>query len=93
MEFLHESNRIYLEDDKGSIIAEVTFPAVYDTAVNINHTYVSDSLRGQGIAGMLMDELVKRLKAEDKKAELTCSYAVKWFEKNTQYQDLLSKNN
>ncbi len=89
MEFKQESNRIYLENEEGSMIAEVTFPAISEQVVNINHTFVDDSLRGQGIAGKLMEEVVKQLKAENKKASLTCSYAIKWFEKNKQYRDLI----
>lgn len=90
MEFKHESNRIYLENEEGKMIAEVTFPEVSRDIVNVNHTFVDDSLRGQGIAGRLMEELVKRLKEDKKKAQLTCSYAVMWFEKNNQYRDLIS---
>lgn len=92
MEFKHDSNRIYLENEEGNMIAEVTFPEVKENVVNINHTFVDDSLRGQGIAGKLMEEVVKRLKAENKKAYLTCSYAIMWFEKNKQYSDLISNN-
>ncbi len=90
MEFKHDSNRIYLEDQDGKLIAEVTFPAVSESVVNINHTFVDDSLRGQGIAGKLMEEVVKQLQSENKKAYLTCSYAVMWFGKNKQYSDLVS---
>ncbi|MFU0828198.1 MAG: N-acetyltransferase domain-containing protein [Lachnoclostridium sp.] len=90
MEFKHESNRIYLENEDGKVIAEVTFPAVSDSVVNINHTFVDESLRGQGIAGKLMEEVAKWLKAENKKAVLGCSYAVMWFGKNKEYSDLIT---
>jgi len=91
MEFQYESNRIYLENEVGRLIAEVTFPAIKDQLVNIDHTFVDDSLRGQGIAGKLMEEVASKLSKENKKAILTCSYAVKWFEKNGVYQDIISK--
>lgn len=92
MEFVHESNKIYLANEEGNSIAEVTFPTVQEQVVNVNHTYVDDSLRGQGIAGQLMEELVQQLKAENKKAVLSCSYAVSWFDKNKQYEDLVYKD-
>lgn len=92
MEFVHESNKIYLANEEGNSIAEVTFPTVKEQVVNVNHTYVDDSLRGQGIAGQLMQELVQQLKAENKKAVLSCSYAVMWFDKNKQYEDLVYKD-
>lgn len=92
MEFKQGSNRIYLENQEGTLIAEVTFPPVSRDLVNINHTFVDDSLRGQGIAGKLMEETANKLQQEGKKALLTCSYAVKWFEKNEQYKELIYKN-
>lgn len=91
MEFKQERNRIYLENEEGNMIAEVTFPDMTKDLVNINHTFVDDSLRGQGIAGKLMEEVVKYLMAENKKAYPTCSYAVMWFEKNKQYRNLLAE--
>lgn len=91
MEFKKEANRIYLENDRGEMIAEVTFPAISETVVNINHTFVDNSLRGQGIAAKLMEEVVKELSASGKKAVPTCSYAIMWFEKNKQFNSLLSK--
>lgn len=89
MDFKHESNRIYLENETGKLLAEVTFPIFKNQVVNVNHTFVDDTLRGQGIAGKLMEEVAGQLKDENKKAVLTCSYAVKWFEKNEQYKDLI----
>ncbi len=91
MEFKKEANRIYLENEKGEMIAEVTFPRMSEAVVNINHTFVDGSLRGQGIAAKLMEEVVNELKASNRKAVPTCSYAVMWFERNKQYESLLSK--
>ncbi|MGN6714847.1 hypothetical protein SAMN02745136_04153 [Anaerocolumna jejuensis DSM 15929] len=91
MDFKHETNRIYLEDAAGKMVAEVTFPDVNENSVEINHTFVDDSLRGQGVAGKLMEELVKRLRTEGKTAVLTCSYAISWFEKNKGNEDLISR--
>lgn len=92
MEYVHESNKIFLTNEEGKSIAEVTFPNVKEQVVNVNHTYVDDSLRGQGIAGKLMEELVQQLKQENKKAVLSCSYAVLWFDKHKQYDDLIYKD-
>lgn len=89
MDFTYTQDRIYLSDEHNNVLAEVTFPAVDDHTADINHTYVSDSLRGQGVAGQLMEAAAKQLKAQDKKAILTCSYAVKWFEKHPEYHDLV----
>lgn len=95
MDFIYESNRIYRIDENNKVIAEVTFPSISDTmtsnnTVNINHTFVDNSLRGQGVAGQLMVAVAKKLREENKKAILTCSYAISWFEKNDEYSDILA---
>lgn len=90
MNFIYETNRIYACDEKGELIAEVTFPFVSDHVVNINHTFVHDSLRGQGVANKLLIEVANKLKLENIKAQATCSYAKQWFEKNVEYSDIYS---
>ena len=90
MNFITEENRIYLNDENGRLIAEVVFPALSDTTVNITRTFVDESLRGQGVAGKLMEAAAKQLRAQKKKAVLTCPYAVKWFEKNSDFSDVVS---
>jgi predicted GNAT family acetyltransferase len=91
MNFIHEQNKIYLNDDNNHMIAVVTFPKIQDNVVNIDHTYVDNSLRGQGIAGKLMEEAVTQLRENNQKAKLSCSYAVKWFEDHPECSDILVK--
>lgn len=89
MNFIYSPNKIFLLDKSNKTIAEVTFPDVDENTVNINHTYVDDSLRGQGIAGKLMKAVAEQLQAQNKKAVLTCSFAIRWFERNPEYSNLL----
>lgn len=89
MKFTHSKNSIALLSENGKILAEVTFPEIDENTVNVNHTFVDDSLRGQGIAGKLMEELVIELQNSDRKAVLSCSYAISWFNKHPQYKDLI----
>ncbi len=88
MDFIYEKNRIYLEDENGKTIAEVSFPSISGNVVNIDHTFVDDSLRGQGVAGKLLEAAAEKIRKENMKAFPTCSYAVKWFEKNQEYKDI-----
>lgn len=91
MNFIHNKNQIALYDGSQKLIAEVTFPDLDPATVNINHTFVDDSLRGQGIANQLMLELAEELRLQKKKAVPTCSYAVHWFEKRKEeYSDILN---
>lgn len=92
MDFICEQNRIYANDVDGKLIAEVTFPDVTNGTVNINHTFVDDSLRGQGIANQLLKAAALQIRTDNKKAYPTCSYAVKWFEKNEDFKDIYISN-
>lgn len=91
MDFIYEQNRVYLTNASGKMIAQVTFPAVDANTVNIDHTFVDDTLRGQGVAGKLMEAAARQLRETGRQAALTCSYAVKWFGQHPEYADLLKK--
>ena len=88
MNFIMEENRIYLGGDNGEVLAEATFPTISEGVVNVNHTFVDESLRGQGIASKLMKALAESLREKGGKAYPTCSYAVKWFMDNPDYSDV-----
>lgn len=89
MKFQTEEGRIYLDGEDGKPRAEVCFPAEDGTTVNITHTFVDDSLRGQGVAGKLMEAAAGELRRRGKKARLTCPYAVKWFALHPEQRDVL----
>ncbi len=89
MKFITESSRIYATDSSGKIIAEVTFPSRNGVSV-INHTFVDDSLRGQGIAGELVKRAADKIIADGNKIMATCPYAVIWFRRHPEYQVLES---
>lgn len=89
MNFAHTENQIALYSESKELLAEITFPYLDENTVDINHTYVSSSLRGQGIAGKLMLELVEELTKRNLKAVPSCSYAQGWFNKHPEYHNLL----
>ncbi|MDR1496703.1 MAG: N-acetyltransferase [Clostridiales Family XIII bacterium] len=89
MKFEREGNWIFQKDDGGTVVAEVTFPNLSEGVVVINHTFVDDSLRGRGIASALVEAAYEAIKAEGKKAKLTCPYAVKWFEDRPDKNDIV----
>lgn len=82
MEFKKEENKIYLDDANGNIIAEIDFEELEDKKYNIYHTFVDESLRGQGVASKLVEMAVEEIKSRGGVVEATCSYAQKWLEKN-----------
>ncbi|MDR2157536.1 MAG: N-acetyltransferase [Clostridiales Family XIII bacterium] len=91
MEYRKDTNWIYAADETGNVIAEVTFPNIREGVVVINHTFVDESLRGQGIAAELIREAYDAIKAEGKKAVLTCPYAVKWFGEHPDHNDIVTQ--
>lgn len=85
----YEQNRIFALNEHGQTIAEVTFPAVSPDCVNINHTYVSPSLRGQGVADSLMHAAVETISLQNKKAIATCPYADQWLDRHPEQAQLV----
>jgi len=82
MNFIKEPNRIYVQNETGKILAEITFEENEKGIYNINHTFVDESLRGQGIASKLVEEAVKEIEEKGGKVEATCSYAKGWLERH-----------
>lgn len=80
MEYITERNRIYAVEG-GEEVAEVTFPQ-RDGVYVINHTYVDDRLRGQGIASELVRRAVEEIERRGGRVEATCSYAQLWLARN-----------
>ncbi len=82
MNFLKDSNRIYCLSESGQTIAEITFPEMESGVFCIDHTFVDDSLRGQGVAGTLVKMAVEEIQSRNGKVTATCSYAQHWLEKH-----------
>ncbi len=93
MKWNYENERIYSINDENELMAEVTFVFIGDNEVDINHTYVNPSLRGQGIAGDMLKLAVEYFRQKGLKATATCPYAVIWLKKNmATYSDIISEN-
>ncbi|MBM6887655.1 N-acetyltransferase [Pseudoflavonifractor phocaeensis] len=90
MEFQQSDGRIWLDNEEGRLVAEITFPEVRPGVADIDHTFVDPSLRGQGAAGKLVQAAADQLRQRGMKAELTCSYAQKWFGEHPEQGDLLA---
>jgi len=89
MHFQTRPDRIWLEDPSGKEIAYVSFPAREEGVVSVDHTVVDASLRGQGVAGQLLEALAAQLRSDGRKAIVQCVYAAKWFSQHPEEADLL----
>ncbi len=68
MEFTKTNNGFVKYDENGRVIAEITYSNTSNpTVVVADHTFVDSSLRGQGVAGKLLDALVKDMQEQNKK--------------------------
>lgn len=92
MKFIREENEIYVLNDTGGKIVRATFPFIEKNVVNIDHTFVATELRGQGIASKLMNEVYNYVKEKGYTAVASCPYAVAWFKKNKDKQDIVNKD-
>lgn len=83
MEFIKGNSKIYIKGNDNKVLAEIDYEKQENNVYNIYHTFVDESLRGQGIASKLVEQAVNDIKNKGGKATATCSYAKKWLEKNT----------
>lgn len=91
MEFIKGTNRIYATNEEGAVVAEITFAETEEGVCTIDHTEVDDSLRGQGIAGKLVEAAVAEIKAQGKKVAATCSYAKKRIDNYVEIEPLFEE--
>ena len=92
MEYTYLDHEIYIMKDDHNYLLHVTFPLYEIGVVNINHTFVDPSLRGQGVASKMMHETMKFLQSTDLKVVATCPYAVVWLKKHKEYQAMIRQD-
>ncbi|RNF38539.1 GNAT family N-acetyltransferase [Planococcus salinus] len=70
-----------------SVKAEITWTELANVMV-IEHTFVDESLRNQGIAKKLLDRAAEYAREKGYKMEPVCSYAVVAFDRYKDYEDV-----
>ena len=91
MNWIYEEGRIYCEDENKKLMAEAILTVKTNGEVDIEHVFVDSSLRGQGIAGKIMEAVAEYLRKNRLKTTATCSYAKSWIMKNRAfYEDIIS---
>lgn len=71
----------------GKMLAEITWTLLADVMV-MDHTYVSEDLRGQGVAKQLLDRAAEYAREKGNKMEAVCSYVVTAFNRYKEYDDV-----
>lgn len=79
----NEQGEFFLLNAQGDKVAELTYFFENANTINANHTYVSETLRGQGVADKLYQALRQFVKDNRLNLHPTCSYiAKKWEREN-----------
>lgn len=77
----------YRLEEEGKITAEITWTELANVMV-IEHTFVDESMRNQGVAKKLLDRAADYAREHDYKVEPVCSYAVTAFDRYKEYDDV-----
>jgi predicted GNAT family acetyltransferase len=85
MNYQYKEDALYILKEDESFLVHVTFPKVEEGTVNINHTYVDVSLRGQGVASDMMHAAMAYIISKGLKVVATCPYAVTWLKRHKAY--------
>ena len=82
----------YIGDSEKELLAEMTFVYAGEDIIIIDHTSVSDELRGQNSGKQLLQRLVELAKEKNKKIVPLCPFAKKEMTKNKEeYEEILVK--
>ena len=71
-------------------LSKIDFPLQPDGTYVITHTFVDDSLRGQGVAGKIVQAAADYIRGQGRKAAVTCSYASAWAKRHKEYDDIFT---
>jgi len=84
-------HKFFIGDNENQPIAEITYQPKDDNTIIVDHTYVSEQLRGQGIAGNLVKVMTDFARKEGKKIVPKCPYVEKKMNHNKEYHDLIAE--
>lgn len=87
MEIIHfEGHGFYIYGENKEILAELEYKRNQNILI-FDHTEVSDKLKGQGIAGKLLEKATAYARDNNFKVKPICSYVVKKFQTG-EYDDI-----
>ncbi|MFD0999751.1 GNAT family N-acetyltransferase [Ohtaekwangia kribbensis] len=93
MQIQHEqssSKGAFFVAENGTRLAEMTYSKAGDALIIIDHTEVSDALRGKGAGKQLVGAAVDHARKNNLKILPLCPFAKSVFEKVKDFQDVLS---
>jgi len=85
MNYIFKDHEVYVFKDDLTYLVHATFPLLEEGVVNIDHTYVDVSLRGQGVASEMMHAVMTYVIEKKYQVVATCPYAVSWLKRHKEY--------
>jgi len=85
------SKSFYIGESEDKSLAEIVFDYSGEDIISIEHTNVSDTLRGQNVGRQLLQKIVEWVRTENKKIVPHCPFAKAALIKNKEYADVLAK--
>lgn len=82
-------NCFYIGDSEEERIAEIHYVPTGDTQIIVDHTEVSDTLKGTGAGKRLIERIVDYAREENKKVVPLCPFAKAQIEKHPEWHDVL----
>jgi predicted GNAT family acetyltransferase len=93
MNILHEESDIrgrhYINDEKGNMVAEITYAVQHPDTMVVDHTEVNEELRAQNIGLELVEAVVEHARAKGRKIIPVCTFAKAIIEQKEEMQDVL----
>lgn len=91
MDIQHQDSKrggVFFMEAQGKRLAEITYQWQEASTIVADHTWVDDSLRGQGIARKMLDVLVDFARKNQLKIIPQCSYVEVVFRREPELQDV-----
>ena len=88
---IKEATNSFYVGDPDEKDAEIHYVRNGKDSIIIDHTVVSDSLRGQGVGQALVERVVEFARTEGLKVMPLCPFAKSQFDRNEAYADVLMK--
>lgn len=84
------NGEFFIQNDQHIKIAEMSYRWQDEKNIIADHTWVDDSLRGQGVAHLLLDQLVEFARKKQIKITATCSYVAVMFKRKKEFSDVIA---
>ncbi|MDN7245442.1 GNAT family N-acetyltransferase [Planococcus shenhongbingii] len=91
MDIKRGENKFYIGEDAGHPDAEIHYVPTGATRIIVDHTHVSDELRGQKVGEKLVMKVIEFAREENLLVVPLCPFTKHQFEVHPEYADVLAK--